>query len=326
MKHFKVHATIVIVLLFGAAACNIPVGPQPIIPQQTPDLTITALFEFITTAQAEQTNVAVPTSAPPTETASVTPPPVQATATTSAPPTPTNTALPTDTKVPTKAVSSGGRERSGSSVIAYYIQKEPTIDGVFDEWDFDRYSVSRVVYGDNRWNGNDDLSATLMIGWDDYYLYLAARVKDDIYVQKASGKNLFKGDSIEILLDANVSRDYNDNDLSNDDYQIGISPGQSTPSDDIETYLWYPSSKAGEYTSIKAAALPTDDGYRIEAKIPWEIFGITPDIGKHFGFAFSVSDNDKSSENVQQSMVSNVSTRHLTDPTTWGDLTLEGRR
>ena len=326
MKHFKVHPTIVIVLLFGAAACNIPVGPQPIIPQQTPDLTITALFEFITTAQAEPTNVAVPTSAPPTETASVTPPPVQATATTSAPPTPTNTALPTDTKVPTKVVSSGGRERSGSGVIAYYIQKEPTIDGVFDEWDFDRYSVSRVVYGDNRWNGNDDLSATLMIGWDDYYLYLAARVKDDIYVQKASGKNLFKGDSIEILLDANVSRDYNDNDLSNDDYQIGISPGQSTPSDDIETYLWYPSSKAGEYTSIKAAALPTDDGYRIEAKIPWEIFGITPDIGKHFGFAFSVSDNDKSSENVQQSMVSNVSTRHLTDPTTWGDLTLEGRR
>lgn len=211
-------------------------------------------------------------------------------------------------------------------MTAHYIQKEPTIDGVFDEWNLDRYSVSSVVYGDDRWNGNDDLSSTLMIGWDDYYLYLAARVKDDIYVQKASGKNLFKGDSIELLLDVNVSRDYNDHNLSGDDYQIGISPGQSTPSDDIETYLWYPASKAGEYQTIKAAALPTDDGYRIEAKIPWEIFGITPDIGKHFGFAFSVSDNDKSSENVQQSMVSNVSNRHLTDPTTWGDLLLDGRK
>lgn len=330
MKQFRVLTTIFLVMMWALAACNIPVGPQPIISQQTPDLTITALFEFISTAQAEQTSVAaptsVPTSAPPVSTPTVTPPPLTAVPTSSPSPAPTNTSAPTDTKAPTKASSAGGSERRGPDVIAYYIQKEPTIDGVFDEWDSDRYSVDRVVYGEGRWNGNDDLSATMMIAWDDYYLYLAVRVKDDVYVQNASGKNIFKGDSIEFLLDANLSKDYYDNDLSKDDYQIGISPGQSTPSDDIEAYLWYPDSKEGGYNSIKAAALPTDDGYRIEAKIPWEILGITPDIGKHYGFAFSVSDNDKSSENVQQSMVSNVATRRLTDPTTWGDLLLTGRQ
>ena len=82
----------------------------------------------------------------------------------------------------------------------------------------------------------------------------------------------------------------------------------------------------GTYDDVEAAAVPTDDGYRIEAKIPWSIFGVNPDVGKDYGFAFSISDNDKSGENVQQSMVSNAPNRHLTDPTTWGELTLEGHQ
>jgi len=298
----------------------------------TPDTTITALFEFITTAQAAQTVAALPTTIPPTSTAAAaapttaptTPPVFTATST----PLPTETTEPTEVEVPTKVSSgnlSGPAKRPGSSVLAYYLQQEPTIDGVFDEWDQTRYAVDNVVYGGNRWSGADDLSGTLMIAWDDYFLYIAARVKDDTYVQNATGKNLFKGDSIELLLDINVTKDYYDHNLSLDDFQIGISPGKSDPSSDIETYLWYPKSRAGVYKTIKAAALPTEDGYRIEAKIPWDIFDMTPDIGKHFGFAFSISDNDKSGDTVQQSMVSNEPNRHLTDPTTWGDLTLKGR-
>jgi hypothetical protein len=215
-------------------------------------------------------------------------------------------------------------------VLAYYFQDEPEIDGDFDEdvWDLDRYDVDRVVYGANRWEDDDDLSGTFMLGWDDYYLYLAARVIDDEYVQSASGEDLFKGDSIEFLLDSSLSRDFNRRSLDGDDFQIGISPGADEPGEDIEAYLWYPRSQEStlDDDEVEAAAVATDDGYRIEARISWDIFDIEPDVGDRYGFAFSISDNDDDDDDVQQSMVSNVSNRHLTDPTTWGDLALEGHR
>jgi hypothetical protein len=324
-QHLRKTALVLLTILLGASACNLPGGTPQVITQLTPDTTITALFEFISTAQAQMTSVV---AQPATATATTAPPVVSlasATPTLSASPTSTEEPEPTETEAPSSSGNAGPSRRPRNTVVAYYLQEEPTIDGVFDEWDLDRYSVSSVVYGGNRWDGADDLSATFMIAWDDYYLYIAARVIDDEYVQNATGKNLFKGDSIEVLLDINVPKDYYDNDLSLDDFQFGVSPGPDTPSDDIESYVWYPRSRRGVYNTIKAAALPTDDGYRIEVKIPWEIMDITPDIGKHYGFAFSVSDNDDPDENVQQSMVSNVATRRLTNPTTWGDLRLEGK-
>jgi len=65
-----------------------------------------------------------------------------------------------------------------------------------------------------------------------------------------------------------------------------------------------------------------DGIYRVEARIPWSVFNVTPSNGKHFGFALSVSDNDNSGWNEQQSMVSSAGNRHLTQPMTWGELML----
>lgn len=196
---------------------------------------------------------------------------------------------------------------------------------MFDDWDLERYTISNVVFGANRWSGADDLSARVMLGWDDHNFYIAARVVDDVYVQGASEEDLFKGDSLEILIDTRVSRDYHQASLSSDDYQLGISPGQPTPGTDTEAYLWYPTSREGSQVKVKIGVTSTDNGYRIEVRIPWEIFGITPDIGDHYGFAISVSDNDRSGQNVQQSMISSAANRVLTDPRTWGDLVLMGQ-
>jgi len=44
---------------------------------------------------------------------------------------------------------------------------------------------------------------------------------------------------------------------------------------------------------------------------------------KQFGFAVSMNDNDNESQNLLQSMVSNVQDRVLTDPTTWALLELK---
>jgi hypothetical protein len=118
--------------------------------------------------------------------------------------------------------------------------------------------------------------------------------------------------------------DFDSSSLSSDDYQIGISPGRYLPTGNKEAYLWFPVSEKGPITSdLIIGTVATTGLYRVEVKIPWSVLKITPYKGMRLGFALGVSDNDDDSIDVQQSMISNISTRDLTDPTKWGELILD---
>ncbi|NMC13575.1 MAG: hypothetical protein GYA34_11930 [Chloroflexi bacterium] len=308
-----------ITMILSILACSLPAQFTSKPTASTPDITLTSIvaqlyMQATMTAEAPlqvATDTPMPTS---TLVPTATIPP-----TTQVPPTETSTS----TIEPTVSYE-GPNSRPGPSIDAIYLYDEPTIDGVLDEWDMDRYYADNVVYGDSQWKGDEDLSANFMVGWDENYLYLAAKVKDDKYVQKSSGKNLFKGDSVQMLIDTVVSKDYYLEELDKDDFQLGISPGSPKPGKNSETYLWYPSAYEGEKKGVKIGSMEIEGGYRIEVKIPWEVFRTDPKKGDHFGFVFSISDNDKSGESIQQSMVSNVARAQLFNPTTWGDLTLVG--
>lgn len=313
-----------VILILSGLACSLPgiSAPTPFV-FPTPDLTMTALFN--------------PTLEPSTTITSSPPMPATVTQSSNSSPTPTSnssseptstsvqpTSVPTSTPVITQS-SAGPGMRPRNSVAGIYFDSPPNIDGNFSEWGLDTYAIDSVVYGSDKRRNPGDLSGSMMIGWDETYLYVAVRVRDDQYVQNASGEMLFKGDSIEILLDTEVSEDYFVRSLNNDDFQLGISPGSPEISQDPEAYLWFPRSMEGSRSKVKVGADNTDNGYRIECAIPWTIFDIDPHENQHFGFAVSISDNDKVGDVVQQSMASNVPTRMLTDPTTWGDLTLINR-
>ena len=318
-----------ILLLAATLACSLPgiSAPTPFV-FPTPDLTMTALFNptiepnvtftspppviLTDTPGPTSQDTAIPTQAP----QDTLPPAPSATATLSLP-----TSAPTSTPAATRS-SAGPGMRTGPSVAGIYFDNPPDIDGKLGEWGLDTYAIDRVVYGADRHSGINDLSGAMMVGWDETNLYLGVRVRDNDYVQEATGRNLFRGDSLEVLLDTDVSVDYYVRGLSNDDYQLGISPGSPSPGEDPEAYLWFPASIEGSRSGVDIGVEALDDGYRVEVAIPWSLFGVEPDEGDHFGFAVSISDNDREGEEVQQSMVSNVSTRMLTDPTTWGDLTL----
>jgi hypothetical protein len=324
-----------LLLLVFAAGCNYPgmTAPTPFV-FPTADMTMTAVFAPTGTEQAAATateenlpaepgvtsTTAPATSSPPGGSPTSQP---QVTNTTQ-PPTQAPAATRTATGTQQPASSSGPSARRGTSITAAYLRDRPTLDGSFDEWTLDRYRIESVVAGSSSVSGLEDLSGRAMFGWDEENLYIAVRVLDDVYVQEASGEDLFKGDSIEILLDTDVPADYYVQSLSPDDFQLGISPGAGEPGVDPEAYLWYPSSIRGSRSRVRVGAMRTDEGYRLEAAIPWSTFEVTPRSGQHFGFAFSISDNDRRGEAVQQSMVSSSAARELTDPTTWGDLTLGG--
>jgi Carbohydrate family 9 binding domain-like len=194
------------------------------------------------------------------------------------------------------------------------------IVGNLGEWILTPYQVVAVTYGQANYQGPSDLSATLMLGWDQSFLYLVLRIQDDKYVQNASGDQIFKGDHVEVLLDRDLNGDFSNNQLNVDDYQLGLSLGSDLKSP--TNYLWYPRESQGIKSGILLAGIATANGYTSEAAIPWRLFQVEPKLGDIFGFAVSVSDNDQVNKNVQETMVSTAPDRQLSDPTTWGNLYL----
>lgn len=304
-------------LLLLTISCNLPSRPTPT--QGVPPLeqTITALYS---TAAAPVPSETPSAAAYP----SATPQLIQ-TATKAQPPTQAPSA-PTATKVPPTPTPGIPDARSDFSTVASFMNPAPVIDGDWSEWKkvAREYPANALVYGKTNWKNEDDLSASYYVGWDATYLYIAVKVHDDKYVQIAKGADIYKGDSIELLLDTNLKTDYYYNKLSADDYQIGISAGNPNIKEGKrEAYLWYPTSEAGTLKNVEIAALDEGAIYRVEAAIPWADLGVTPVKGMHMGFAISVSDDDNSGKAVQESMVSSDATRNLVDPTTWGDVVLK---
>jgi hypothetical protein len=316
---------ILIILFTSITGCDLSfqnLNPTPFFP--TPNYTMTALFSVdenlaTNTPQDFAINTAVPVLPTVQPTTAATAAPTQAVSTNTASPTmipPTNTSLPptaTKTEMPI---------RGGTWVSGKYMKTPPVFDSVWDEWEATKYPAKHVVFGANNWKDSDDLEGSFAVGWNETYLYLAVKVIDDIYAQNATGQDIYKGDSIEILLDTNLYGDLSTTSLNSDDFQIGISPGKGSIDGETEAYLWFPSNKAGGLDDVIIASSRSNGVYRVEIGIPWKVFGITPTNGQQLGFGLSISDNDDTSQNVQQSMVSNLPYRSLLNPTTWTVLTL----
>jgi len=304
-------------LIFATLACNLPGNEvQPTSSEPTPNMTMTALFNIVTKAPSISTPIVGPS-------------PTQGIGPSATPPIPTNTVPPvvistatsqplaTNTPKPTAEVRTAGK------VVAEFLSTAPKLDGVWDEWNTTAYPARFIVYGSGEVVNKEDLEGSYRVGWDDSNLYLAVKVYDDLYVQNASGAEIFKGDSIELLFDVDLMGDVNSTELNSDDYQLAFSPGKGGVSGDKETYLYYPSSVAGSRTQVKIASTYGGGVLRAEISIPWSVLGVSPTSGKQFGFAVSMSDNDNNSQNIQQSMVSNIKNRSLTNPTTWAILELK---
>jgi len=310
MRQQKLFRPIIFLSLLGIglAGCNLPVP------------TFSAATKTPVIVFPTETSV-FPATHPPSET------PLPTATVTSIPASPTSTAtatlVPTTTNTPTPLPTSTHTPNPRQSASATYLSRPPSIDGPWDDWSTTQYPLKHVVFRAANWNGPDDLQASYRVGWDSSYLYLAVKVFDDVYAQHASGANIYLGDSLEVLLSTNPGADSRALGLAAHDYQVGISPGYSDLGDDPEAYLWFPKAKEGKLTNVPIEAVSMKGGYRIEFAIPWSVFGITPARGQIYGFAISVSDNDNKDENLQQTMISNVGTRLLVDPSSWGLLTLK---
>lgn len=213
-----------------------------------------------------------------------------------------------------------------TNVNAPFFSSAPTIDGNLNEW----IGVTPVLaayrtFEDASWDGSEDLTATWQLAWDNSNLYLAVTVLDDIHAQIQSGNLIFQGDSVDMQLDTNRLGDFERNNLSSDDFQITLSPGDFNT---LPASVWrWTATDSGSLLDapdhgIIVRAQRTDTGYLIEAAVPWRDLNVTPSNGLVLGASFNATDNDRVGTAVQEVFYSHIASRTLLSPNTWGTLTL----
>lgn len=220
-----------------------------------------------------------------------------------------------------------GLPPAAGPVTAGRLPTTPTIDADLSEWaGVPTWTSDSIVFTAPTWDGSDDLTATWQLGWDEFNLYVAASVLDDIHAQNQTGNTIFRGDSLDMQFDTNRAADFGP-DFSPDDFQITLSPGdfaglppsafrfQGTANGEM--------LDAPSFHNILMAARPQPGGYTLEAAIPWRDLNVTPFAGLELGLALNASDNDQPGSAVQEVMKSNAPNRTFGDPTTWGVLVLQ---
>lgn len=209
-------------------------------------------------------------------------------------------------------------------VEAFAVSTPPAVDGDFGEWPgVQGISSAYRVFAAGSWDGSSDLQATWRLAWDSQNLYVAVTIVDDLHVQTQQGTQIFRGDSVEMQIDtepgAGATR------VNPATYQIILSPGDfgGLP----PSVVRFRGTGSGEIVqaaghAIDVAARRRSDGYTLEAAIPWDDLNATASGSATFGLALNANDNDTPGSAQQEVMLSNVPTRTLTDPSTWGTLVL----
>ena len=214
----------------------------------------------------------------------------------------------------------------GDNIVhaAAVLTPPPTIDGDLSEWTFLPYPAAEPIEGQTNWDGPSDLAANWNTAWDAQSLYLAIDVNDSTFTQVSRGASLDQGDSIEVWLDAELAQDGSTHTLSQDDFRLGLSPGNLTsPVGGPESYLWLPSELARSLPETKIGAKLSSSGYTLEAAIPWSIFGVTPSAGQNYGLALALNDDDTPGTAGRQTRATNRKGQTPDDPTTWSVLVLD---
>ena len=197
----------------------------------------------------------------------------------------------------------------------------PVIDGDPADWELVPHAItlnkSHIVWGQAQYKGEEDLSGTVRLSYDSNYLYLLVEVVDEA-IKTASDKNIFISDHVEL----DFAPVYKDNAFGPrpDDWRIlGFTPGtvesSGDPLADMEADAIAAFPATLDYSGVDVGSSITEDGYILEARIPWKVLGVKKAVapGMVFGVDVHISDSDK--DFVQEAMTS------LNNTTPW-----KGRR
>lgn len=237
--------------------------------------------------------------------------------------TPTATATPTPTTSPTPTPYLGPyRSGGGSDLSATWTDTPILIDGRLEEWEgASRHDMSYIMAGAERYSGMGDIAGTAYARWDEEALYLAVYVIDDVIAQTRHGDDIQLGDAVIVWIDADLPGDFDIATANDDDYQIGLSPGNLATTSP-EAVIWRPAHARDQANLIQVSARRHSQGYALEAAIPWTLLGQGPSVGRAFGISLQLVDNDDVGAPGQDTVLTGTPDLQPGNPTTFGNLIL----
>jgi hypothetical protein len=203
---------------------------------------------------------------------------------------------------------------------------QPVIDGDFSEWqDVPAVVVTDVVASVGQPEG--EFSARWNAQWDTEALYIHAVVTDPVItpVDVAQPGQFWRGDSVSFEFGPDA-RDLDATDPVWDGQDrhvmIGITDDGATAAVNVARGGTF--AAGGLEPRITAVAVRTDEGYEVEARVPWTVLGEDPPFR---GDAFSANLNvsDAAAPTVFSRMISSNPDRTAANqarPATWQTLVL----
>ena len=187
----------------------------------------------------------------------------------------------------------------------------PVIDGDNREWELVPNAMTvqdkNVTWGRHNYKGDEDLSGTITLCYDQNYLYLLAEVVDDKLIVE-DGK-IFITDHIELsfvpMFDASLNGVVDKTKL----YVLGFSPGNfentGDPLLDIEASGTMVFPIGAPWDGMDVEASMTEEGYLLEARIPWRILGVkSADVKQGATFFIDVHLSDSDNGPTQETLTS----------------------
>ena len=135
-----------------------------------------------------------------------------------------------------------------------------------------------------QWDGPQDLSAKVLLGWDERNFYFFAAVTDDVHCTPHVGKDIFLNDAVQIAFDT-LDNARKKGGYQHDDYEFGMSLG-------LPFWCWHGGGdEEGPFAGVGSSVTRNGNITEYRAAIPWSRLGL-PHAPETLGFAFTVADND----------------------------------
>lgn len=205
--------------------------------------------------------------------------------------------------------------------------KRMKIDAKLKDWKLNKFKDTNKVSFNKNSNyftqkgsieSDADLSGDFYFSYNKEYLYVAAVIKDDSILSRQKGIDIWRDDCIEIWIDAkNNATEFNNMPFNPGCFQINIAPGVNDK--ETEVYVYRNFNITDLKDNIIAASMQVEDGYVVEAAIPFKYLGINPQKDMLVGFNISLVDRDEVENKWNHVLLYGEQEE---DATTWGVLKL----
>jgi len=192
-------------------------------------------------------------------------------------------------------------------IVGYPVAQSVVVDGDLSEWTregalelcredqlnkFENQTIS------TRWGGAEDLSATFFIRHSRTALYLGGRVMDDETHYR--DVQWWLGDAIEVFVDTDYEGDREENQFSDDDYQIFLMPHNPGRQWGVSFQGRRSILGDNDFVGVEVGYQAIPGGYTFEAVFPFINFPLMPDRCTTLGFNIAITDHDLLEEGTER--------------------------